>query len=160
MIYKRFFIFLLLALSLPFFAVHAAAKNYDLTFVTADIPDSCNFMTRDGALFVVDEEDHFFTLNIVDREKNVSLEEYAQKLSQSLKGGPVSKVGEDGWGFLVKVAVVPFDVLVMADDKHVIELFTDVDRGEWPDDIKNAFHSMKSKTPELAPLLHKITTSR
>ena len=160
MLYKRFFIFLLLALSLPFFAVHAAAKNYDLTFVTADIPDSCNFMTRDGALFVVDEEDHFFTLNIVDRDKNVSLEEYAQKLSQSLKGGPASKVGEDGWGFLVKVAVVPFDVLVMADDKHVIELFTDVDRGEWPDDIKNAFHSMKSKTPELAPLLHKITTSR
>lgn len=160
MLYKRFFIFLLLALSLPGFTVDASAKTYDLTLVTADIPDSCNFMTRDGALFVVDEEDHFFTLNIVDRDKNISLEEYAQKLSQSLKGGPISKVGEDGWGFLVKIAVVPFDVLVMADDKHVIELFTDVNRAEWPEDITRAFNSIKSKTPELAPLLHKILTSR
>ena len=160
MLCKRFFLLLLLALSLPAFAVNATAKSYDLEFVTADIPDSCNFMTRDGAIFVVDENDHFFTLNIVERDKASSLEDYAKNLSKSINGGSVSKVGEDGWGFFVKIAMVPFNVLVMANDSHVVELFTDENRAEWPEDISSAFNSMQSKKPELAPLLHKVRTTQ
>ncbi|OXS28090.1 MAG: hypothetical protein BCS36_01835 [Desulfovibrio sp. MES5] len=157
---QRFLTFLLLALSLPLIAVHASAKSYELAFVTADIPDSCNFMTRDGALFVLDDEDHFFTVNVTDRAKDVSLQQHAENLSRSLKGGPISKVGDDGWGFTVKIAMVPFDVLVMADEKHVVELFTDLNKAEWPEDIGSAYASVKGKTPELAPLLHKILTAR
>ena len=156
----RFLTFLLLALSLAFVAAPAHAKPYDLAFVTADIPDSCNFMTRDGALFVLDDEDHFFTINVTDRARDVSLKEYAENLSRSIKGGPVSQVGEDGYGFTVKIAMVPFDVLVMADEAHVVELFTDLNKAEWPEDISSAYASVKSKTPELAPLLHKILTAR
>ncbi|MDD4701506.1 MAG: hypothetical protein PHI96_04740 [Desulfovibrio sp.] len=160
MLYKRFFILLLLTLSLPTFATHAAAKNYDLAFVTIDIPDSCNFTTRDGAVFVVNETDHFFTLNVVERNKDISLEEYAKNLSKSISGQPVGKVGEDGWGFFVKIAMVPFNVLVMENDSHVMELFTDQNRADWPEDIKTAFTSLQSKRPELAPLLHKLLTTQ
>lgn len=158
--HQRIPIFLLLALCLTFIAAPAHAKPYDLAFVTADIPDSCNFMTRDGALFVLDDEDHFFTVNVTDRAKGVSLQQHAEDLSRSLKGGPISKVGDDGYAFTVKIAMVPFDVLVMADEKHVVELFTDLNRAEWPEDISNAYASVKGKTPDLAPLLHKILTAR
>ncbi|MEG6503380.1 MULTISPECIES: hypothetical protein [unclassified Desulfovibrio] len=159
MMYPRF-VFCLLALCLTVFAAPAAAKTYDLAFISADIPDACHFMTRDGAVFVLDDEDHFFTLNIVERDKSVSLEEYAQKLSRSINGGPVSKAGEDAWTFLVKVAVVPFNVLVMGNDEHVAELFTDQNRAEWPKDIKSALDSIKGKTPALDSLLQKLLAPR
>ena len=158
--HQRFLTFLLLALSLAFVAAPAHAKPYELAFVTADIPDSCNFMTRDGALFVLDDEDHFFTVNVTDRVKDVSLQQHAENLSRSLKGGPVTQVGEDGYGFTVKIAMVPFDVLVMADESHVVELFTDLNKAQWPEDISSAYASVKGKTPELAPLLHKILSAR
>ena len=154
--YPRF-VFSLLALCLTVFA---AAKTYDLAFISADIPDACHFMTRDGAVFVVDDEDHFFTINVVERDKNTSLEEYAQKLSRSINGGPVSKAGEDAWTFIVKVAVVPFDVLVMGDDEHVVELFTDQNRADWPKDIKGALDSIKGKTPALDSLVQRVLAPR
>lgn len=157
--YPRF-VFSLLALCLIIAAAPAAAKTYDLAFISVDIPDSCHFMTRDGAVFVVDEADHFFTINVVARDKNVSLEDYAQKLSGTLNGGPVSKAGENAWAFIVKVAVVPFDVLVMGDDEHVVELFTDLNRAEWGDDIKGALESIKGKSPALDSLLQKVLAPR
>ena len=158
--HQRFLSFMILALSLAFVTSPAQAKPYDLAFVTVDVPDSCHFMTRDGALFVLDDEDHFFTINVTERAGNVSVKEYAENLSRSLKGGPVSQVGEDRYGFTVKIAMVPFDVLVMADESHVVELFTDQNRAEWPKDIGSAYASVKGKTSELAPLLHKILTAR
>ena len=157
--YPRF-VFSPLALCLTVFAAPAAAKTYDLAFISADIPDACHFMTRDGAVFVVDDEDHFFTINVVERDKNTSLEEYAQKLSRSINGGPVSKAGEDAWTFIVKVAVVPFDVLVMGDDEHVVELFTDQNRADWPKDIKGALDSIKGKTPALDSLVQRVLAPR
>lgn len=159
MMYPRF-VFSLLALCLTVFAAPAAAKTYDLAFISVDIPDACHFMTRDGAVFVVDDEDHFFTINVVERDKNTSLEEYAQKLSRSINGGPVSKAGEDAWTFIVKVAVVPFDVLVMGDDEHVVELFTDQNRADWPKDIKGALDSIKGKTPALDSLVQRVLAPR
>lgn len=159
MMYPRF-VFSLLVLCLTVFAAPAAAKTYDLAFISADIPDACHFMTRDGAVFVVDDEDHFFTINVVERDKNTSLEEYAQKLSRSINGGPVSKAGEDAWTFIVKVAVVPFDVLVMGDDEHVVELFTDQNRADWPKDIKGALDSIKGKTPALDSLVQRVLAPR
>ena len=111
-------------------------------------------------MFVVDDEDHFFTINVVERDKNTSLEEYAQKLSRSINGGPVSKAGEDAWTFIVKVAVVPFDVLVMGDDEHVVELFTDQNRADWPKDIKGALDSIKGKTPALDSLVQRVLAPR
>ena len=157
--YPRF-VFSLLALCLILVATPAAAKNYDLAFINIDIPDTCHFTTRDGAVFVVDDADHFFTLNVIPRDKNVSLEEYAQKLSGTINGGPVSKADENTWTFIVKVAVVPFDVFVMGDDEHVVELFTDQNRAEWADDIKSALESIKGKTPALDSLLQKLLAPR
>lgn len=55
----------LLLFALVFCLVGAAqAKEYQFTFVTMDIPDSCHFMPREGAIFVQDDNNHFFTLDI------------------------------------------------------------------------------------------------
>ena len=48
----------------------------------------------------------------------------------------------------------------MADESHVVELFTDLNKAQWPEDIGSAYASVKGKTPELAPLLHRILTAR
>ena len=146
----------LLLFALVFCLVGAAqAKEYQFTFVTMDIPDSCHFMPREGAIFVQDDNNHFFTLDIKPVDAATDPAAYAATLAANQNGGAV-RAADGAWSFNVTGRSVPYAVTVLADADHMITMYTDMRRAQWPEDLKTALNSAKGKDPAVDALLRRI----
>lgn len=146
----------LLLFVLVFCLVGAAqAKEYQFTFVTMDIPDSCHFMPREGAIFVQDDNNHFFTLDIKPVDAATDPAAYAATLAANQNGGAV-RAADGAWSFDVTGRSVPYAVTVLADADHMITMYTDMRRAQWPEDLKTALNSAKGKDPAVDALLRRI----
>jgi hypothetical protein len=133
----------------------AQAREYQFAFVTMDIPDSCHFMPREGAIFVQDDHNHFFTLDIKPLEAGTDPATHAAALAAQQGGGPV-RAADEAWSFTVTGRSVPYAVTVLADSSHLVTMYTDLQRAGWPEDLKSALASVKGKDPTVEALLRRM----